>query len=189
MQHFSLYEAFYLAFEQKVIDIYASGEAKSQGHASMGANDAYCRFVELDATFPALYFAYRHYRDIGFVVRCGTKFGVDFLLYKFGPTHYHGIRSVKVLLPGVYYPVDLIGQTRYLQDTCGKELIVVRLELKATLALSERDAIRAEYDAGKLTYAAYEKLSHEWKLHEFHVAFAEHCARAVRKRRAYAMAK
>uniref|UniRef100_A0A1E1XDB0 tRNA-intron lyase n=1 Tax=Amblyomma aureolatum TaxID=187763 RepID=A0A1E1XDB0_9ACAR len=46
--------------------------------------------------FPARYAAYHHFRSKGWVVRAGSKFAADYLLYKDGPPFYHASFSVVV---------------------------------------------------------------------------------------------
>lgn len=43
------------------------------------------------------YVGYHHYRSLGWVVRSGIKFGVDYLLYNRGPAFSHAEFSVLVL--------------------------------------------------------------------------------------------
>ncbi|XP_077517387.1 tRNA splicing endonuclease subunit 2 isoform X2 [Amblyomma americanum] len=46
--------------------------------------------------FPARYAVYHHFRSKGWVVRAGSKFAADYLLYKDGPPFYHASFSVVV---------------------------------------------------------------------------------------------
>ena len=50
-----------------------------------------------DDPFLLSYIPYHHYRSLGWVVRPGIKFGVDFLLYIRGPVFSHAEFAVKVL--------------------------------------------------------------------------------------------
>ena len=50
-----------------------------------------------DDPFLLSYIPYHHYRSLGWVVRPGIKFGVDFLLYLRGPVFSHAEFAVKVL--------------------------------------------------------------------------------------------
>jgi tRNA-splicing endonuclease subunit Sen2 len=43
------------------------------------------------------YVAYHHFRSLGWVVRAGTKFGVDFLLYNRGPVFSHAEFGVMIM--------------------------------------------------------------------------------------------
>ena len=56
-----------------------------------------------DDPFMISYAAYHHYRSLGWVVRSGVKFSVDFLLYNRGPAFSHAEFAV-VLLPSYTHP-------------------------------------------------------------------------------------
>lgn len=59
---------------------------------------AFCRLhCEHDQVqFTAYYAAYHYFRSKGWVVKSGTKYGSDFVLYKEGPEFYHSLFSVIV---------------------------------------------------------------------------------------------
>lgn len=59
--------------------------------------------VEPDDPFMLSYVAYHHFRSLGWVVRSGIKFGVDYLLYNRGPVFSHAEFAV-VLLPSYSHP-------------------------------------------------------------------------------------
>ena len=48
------------------------------------------------SNFSRLYSSYRYYRNLGFVVRNGLKYGCDWLLYKRGPVFDHAVSCVRV---------------------------------------------------------------------------------------------
>uniref|UniRef100_T1JU62 tRNA-splicing endonuclease subunit Sen2 n=1 Tax=Tetranychus urticae TaxID=32264 RepID=T1JU62_TETUR len=48
--------------------------------------------------FAGYYAAYHYFRSKGWVVKSGTKFGCDFIIYKEGPAHYHAIFSAIVFI-------------------------------------------------------------------------------------------
>lgn len=48
-------------------------------------------------SFPASYAAYHFFRSRGWVVKCGYKFGSDFVLYKEGPPFYHALFSITII--------------------------------------------------------------------------------------------
>lgn len=54
------------------------------------------RLCALCPTFPARYAAYHHFRSKGWVVRTGSRYAADYLLYKDGPAFYHATFSVLV---------------------------------------------------------------------------------------------
>ena len=54
-------------------------------------------FVLVVADFAHQYAVYHHFRAKGYVVKEGTKFGGDFLLYKEGPPFYHALYCVRIM--------------------------------------------------------------------------------------------
>lgn len=54
------------------------------------------RLCTLCPAFPARYATYHHFRSKGWVVRAGSKYAADYLLYKDGPPFYHATFSVLV---------------------------------------------------------------------------------------------
>ena len=54
------------------------------------------RFNNLIENFCENYAVYHYFRSKGWVVKDGTKFGVNFLLYQEGPAFYHAQYSVKI---------------------------------------------------------------------------------------------
>ncbi|KAG5439464.1 hypothetical protein PCANB_002038 [Pneumocystis canis] len=63
--------------------------------------------VQPDNPFLISYVAYHHYRSLGWVVRSGVKFSVNWLLYKQGPVFSHSEFAV-ILLPS--YPDEIKGK-------------------------------------------------------------------------------
>jgi tRNA-splicing endonuclease subunit Sen2 len=59
--------------------------------------------AEPDDPFMLSYVVYHHYRSLGWVVRSGVKFGVDYLLYNRGPAFSHAEFSVTIL-PSYSHP-------------------------------------------------------------------------------------
>ncbi|KAL1970908.1 hypothetical protein VTN77DRAFT_2742 [Rasamsonia byssochlamydoides] len=59
--------------------------------------------VEPDDPFMLSYVVYHHFRSLGWVVRSGVKFGVDYLLYNRGPVFAHAEYAV-VILPSYEHP-------------------------------------------------------------------------------------
>ena len=53
-------------------------------------------FSARHARFQELYFAYQHYRGLGWIVRAGSKMGVDLVLYQDHPGREHALHSVLV---------------------------------------------------------------------------------------------
>lgn len=110
----------------------------SKGGDQMNLANMWKEFTRIEPDFIWRYSVYHHFRAKGWVVRSGQKFGVDWLLYKHGPPHYHASYSVRVELAtkhgkstSVHIPssswLSLAGLTRVCQTT-GKELLVARVE-------------------------------------------------------------
>jgi tRNA-splicing endonuclease subunit Sen2 len=59
--------------------------------------------LESDDPFMISYVVYHHFRSLGWVVRSGVKFGVDYLLYNRGPVFSHAEFAV-VILPSYEHP-------------------------------------------------------------------------------------
>lgn len=59
--------------------------------------------VEPDDPFMLSYAAYHHYRSLGWVVRSGVKFSVDYLLYNRGPAFSHAEFAINIL-PSYSHP-------------------------------------------------------------------------------------
>ncbi|KAH0565877.1 hypothetical protein GP486_000734 [Trichoglossum hirsutum] len=59
--------------------------------------------LQPDDPFMLSYVVYHHFRSLGWVVRSGIKFGVDFLLYNRGPVFSHAEFAV-VILPSYGHP-------------------------------------------------------------------------------------
>ena len=85
-----LMEGVYLA-EKRLIDVYESAEKKKVSLRKLRkrARGLYTEFEEKYAIF-------RHFRDSGFVVTPGIKFGCDFAVYKHGPGLEHAPYMVSV---------------------------------------------------------------------------------------------
>jgi tRNA-splicing endonuclease subunit Sen2 len=50
-----------------------------------------------DSAFMLSYVTYHHFRSLGWVVRAGTKFGVDYLLYNRGPVFSHAEFAIMIM--------------------------------------------------------------------------------------------
>ncbi|CAB3380052.1 Hypothetical predicted protein [Cloeon dipterum] len=53
-------------------------------------------FCQVEPNFPARYAVYHHLRSKGWVVKSGSKFGAEFVVYKDGPSHYHASSVVVI---------------------------------------------------------------------------------------------
>lgn len=78
-------EALYLCSEEKCLTV-----------GSFDAESLWRHFCGLWGGFRRLYCAYWHYRRLGWIVRAGSKMGVDFVLYREHPGAVHAEHSVVV---------------------------------------------------------------------------------------------
>lgn len=77
--------------------------------------------AEPDDPFMLSYAVYHHYRSLGWVVRSGVKFSVDYLLYNRGPAFSHAEFAV-ILLPSYSHPYwsETEDQRKAAQANLGK---------------------------------------------------------------------
>ena len=85
-------ETTYLAMELNILQVF------SPDGSPVTAETLWIHFLCMNGRFIELYTAYRYYRSKGWVPKSGLKFGVDFLLYKEGPSFYHSTYAVVVTL-------------------------------------------------------------------------------------------
>lgn len=107
----TLEEAFFLSYGLGVIDIY------SQESSEIIPNDVLLSLARQHSYFPpqavpdlqpddpflTSYVVYHHFRSLGWVVRPGIKFAVDWLLYNRGPVFSHAEFAV-MILPSYRHP-------------------------------------------------------------------------------------
>ncbi|OJJ48461.1 hypothetical protein ASPZODRAFT_61825 [Penicilliopsis zonata CBS 506.65] len=105
-------EAFFLAYGLGVLQIFDEKEhtvIPSLSLFSMFTQHSYfpprepSANPEPDNPFVVSYAVYHHFRSLGWVVRSGVKFGVDYLLYNRGPVFSHAEFAV-VVLPSYDHP-------------------------------------------------------------------------------------
>ncbi len=102
------------------------------------AEEAWKRLAAGQARLPLLYFAYQHYRRLGWVVRAGSKMGVDLVLYQDNPGTVHAQHSVLVLdaaLPPPTWP-ELLGIGR-VSENVRKTMVMCRVALAADVSTME----------------------------------------------------
>ncbi|KAI9822411.1 MAG: hypothetical protein M1827_000130 [Pycnora praestabilis] len=75
--------------------------------------------LQPDDPFLVSYVVYHHFRSLGWVVRPGIKFGVDYVLYNRGPVFAHAEFAV-IILPSYSHPYWSDGSTRQ-KETLNKE--------------------------------------------------------------------
>lgn len=112
----TLEEAFFLSFGLGVLDIQVTpgttalstvepSQLRSKkallslfsSHATFPPTAFTPALPSSDSVFMLSYVAYHHFRSLGWVVRAGTKFGVDFLLYNRGPVFSHAEFGVMIM--------------------------------------------------------------------------------------------
>ncbi|XP_014287889.1 protein starmaker [Halyomorpha halys] len=81
--YLSLEEAFFLSYSCNCLQIYDLTSNILQ------IRDMWVLFQESQPDFIEKYVAYHYFRAKGWVVKSGTKFGGDFMLYKKGPLYFH----------------------------------------------------------------------------------------------------
>lgn len=94
--YLSLEEAFFLSYACNCLQIF------DLASNVLRIRDMWILFQESQPDFIEKYVAYHYFRAKGWVVKSGTKFGGDFLLYKKGPLYFHAsyIVIVEVLKNG-----------------------------------------------------------------------------------------
>lgn len=70
----------------------------------------------IDHPFIINYVVYHHFRSLGWVVKSGIKFCVDYLLYKRGPVFHHAEFAV-VVIPSYTDPEDQASSPYYLPSS------------------------------------------------------------------------
>lgn len=117
----SFEEAFFLAFGLGCLLVTNSnGEEQS-------LDQLWSFFCRNQPDFPRKYAVYHHFRTKGFVVKEGTKFGSDFLLYKDGPPFFHAQYSVRIVEKITWK--EMSGLNR-VTESAGKELLLVQINQK-----------------------------------------------------------
>ena len=102
----SLEEAFFLSYGLGTLDVYCDDSdtvLQPSSLLSLFRRHSYhpprslSVVAEPDDPFMLSYAVYHHYRSLGWVVRSGVKFGVDYLLYNRGPAFSHAEFALTVL--------------------------------------------------------------------------------------------
>jgi tRNA-splicing endonuclease subunit Sen2 len=106
----------------------------------MTSDQLWSHFRAQNARFALLYVAYRHYRTLGWIVRCGSKMGSDLVLYQDHPGRCHAEHSVRVLdkrnsadMPS--WP-ELLALGR-VSENVQKSLIFCRVDLRGEENMSD----------------------------------------------------
>ena len=123
------FEAFFLAYGLGCLLV----KNASSDDDLMSIDALWSHFCKSDANFRHRYAAYHHFRAKNWIVRVGTKFGNDFLLYKEGPPFYHASYSVRVQKNGSD-PTNLtwseLSALNRVTESAAKELLIVEVDEK-----------------------------------------------------------
>ncbi|RIA96438.1 hypothetical protein C1645_815303 [Glomus cerebriforme] len=84
-------EAFFLCYGLGILDIYDSQDCL------LSVEESWKSFQITSNGFIMKYVVYHYFRSLGWVVRCGMKFGVDYVLYEKGPVFKHAEYAVIIL--------------------------------------------------------------------------------------------
>lgn len=86
-------EAVYLSSELCVLHIFAIGETQKSDPDVVWKKFCDCYGIR----FVRRYAVYRYFRRLGWVVRSGLQYGVDFMLYCDGPEYYHSSAAIRIV--------------------------------------------------------------------------------------------
>ncbi|KAF2212020.1 hypothetical protein CERZMDRAFT_15765, partial [Cercospora zeae-maydis SCOH1-5] len=127
----TLEEAFFLSYGLGVLDIRLAGSDKSEcsSHDLLRTCSAHGFFpvtksisdhkIRPDDQFLLNYVVYHHFRSLGWVVRQGVKFSVDYLLYYRGPVFSHAEFAV-IIIPAytdAYWSTEQGQQERRVKES------------------------------------------------------------------------
>ncbi|CAI2177223.1 4036_t:CDS:2 [Funneliformis geosporum] len=94
-------EAFFLSYGLGIIDIYDSQDnllsLEECWKSFYTISNKNLNHDDYDNVFIIRYVVYHYFRSLGWVVRCGMKFGVDYVLYEKGPVFKHSEYAVIIL--------------------------------------------------------------------------------------------
>ncbi|XP_037024411.1 tRNA-splicing endonuclease subunit Sen2-1 [Bradysia coprophila] len=109
----------------------------------LDTNDILSRFCRLKPHFWTHFVAYSYLRSKNWIVKCGLKFGGDFLLYKKGPRYYHAsyIVLVKRSDSQEYLNVNQLHGHYRISETSKKDLLIVEIYYPKHL-VDETDPMR-----------------------------------------------
>ena len=136
------YEAFFLAYGLGCLRVKSVATADDV----MSIDELWRHFNQCDANFRHRYVAYHHFRSKNWIVRNGTKFGNDFLLYKEGPPFYHASYSVRVQTDrsdGINLTWSELSALNRVTESAAKELLI--LEVFESCPQINSDSSVAEY--------------------------------------------
>ncbi|KAI9277072.1 hypothetical protein BDA99DRAFT_125799 [Phascolomyces articulosus] len=94
------YEAFFLVFALDALIIYDPFQKP------LSIDTCWSIFSNHTPHFATRYTVYHYYRSLGWAPKQGTKFGVDFVLYRPGRKHHHGDFAVVVMTEDIDATMD-----------------------------------------------------------------------------------
>ncbi|CDS13113.1 hypothetical protein LRAMOSA05296 [Lichtheimia ramosa] len=115
-----LYEAFYLLYALDAIQI----DDPCCQLRQLSVDDCWMRFSQCVPEFATYYAVYHYYRTLAWAPKQGTKFGVDYVLYRSGPRHTHGDFAVKIMHPNKSYDWQTLHQLARVCSQVNKTLIL-----------------------------------------------------------------
>ncbi|KAF7634546.1 hypothetical protein Mgra_00005994 [Meloidogyne graminicola] len=122
--HLSPVEAFYLLNELNVLQI--------NGNIPKENDQIFEFFISIfGSSFVRKYIIYRYFRKLGWVVRDGLPFGVDFLLYKDGIEFNHSCAGIRIvsLTDSIIKNISISASQRELNN-CKKQFLIAAVDFK-----------------------------------------------------------
>lgn len=90
-------EAFFLSYGLGVLDIRSSPHSSESLGSASSLLRTFAPTLDPSSRFLLNYVVYHHFRSLGWVVRPGIKFGVDYLLYYRGPVFSHAEFAIMII--------------------------------------------------------------------------------------------
>ncbi|XP_065354075.1 tRNA-splicing endonuclease subunit Sen2 [Cloeon dipterum] len=84
-------------------------------------------FCQVEPNFPARYAVYHHLRSKGWVVKSGSKFGAEFVVYKDGPSQYHASSVVVIETHLKRLQWQRLLTLNRIAETTSKEVVICRV--------------------------------------------------------------
>lgn len=143
--YLTLQEAFYL---QYALGCLAVRNWQTKQPFSMTELFTQCCALEGHDYFVSRYVIYHMFRSKGYVVRCGLKYGSDFVVYKKGPGLDHALYSVNVVLEkdeqkgNMLTWKDLHHHSR-LNVNVAKQLLLCRVALPESSDMAIKDYLQS----------------------------------------------
>uniref|UniRef100_F1LA84 tRNA-intron lyase n=1 Tax=Ascaris suum TaxID=6253 RepID=F1LA84_ASCSU len=122
-------EAMYLMYDLSVLEVSAADK-------QLSADDLWrCFYSYAGISFVKRYACYRSLRRLGWVVRPGLPYGVDFMLYCDGPEYHHSSAAVRLL--DEHIDATLFSALNRTLNNMKKTLVEVRVDIPVGLPLGQ----------------------------------------------------